>query len=98
MAISGHIDNDHGVLILSGNLPDFDGFDDFAQRLLAALDIRIVSKAFGADRHQWQLEFEGTELTLHFELYSGSIWFELKDSSEPQLLSYFATIIQQSEL
>ena len=57
---------------------EFEQFEDFAHPFAQSLDCRIVQKHWGADRHQWQLEFEGCLLTLDYEFYAGVCWLHVE--------------------
>ncbi|MGL4475826.1 MAG: DUF3630 family protein [Shewanella sp.] len=62
---------------------DYDSFASFAERLCQALDCRVIEKQWGADRHQWLLDFEETYLELHYEDYGQVSWLTAK-SHHPQ--------------
>ncbi len=94
MKLTCQLDQQQGTLSLAGDLPDYDDFSDFGERLTQALEIRVVERQSGADRHQWSLDFEGSRLRLHFEGYSSAVWFELEDRSETELLSYLGRRIE----
>ncbi|MCZ4338261.1 DUF3630 family protein [Shewanella colwelliana] len=77
---------------------DFDRFDAFAEPLAQSLDCRIIERHWGADRHQWLLEFEGTLLQLNYEFYGDSCWLSVERSEDVEVLEYLETLLSQSRL
>ncbi|MCL2916241.1 DUF3630 family protein [Shewanella corallii] len=72
---------------------DFEQFDDFALPLTTALDCRILEKQWGADRHQWLLDFEGTRLWLHYEFYGDICWLSVERQDELEVLDYLSRLL-----
>ncbi|GIU42568.1 hypothetical protein BEL05_01665 [Shewanella colwelliana] len=77
---------------------DFDRFELFAEPLVLSLDCRIIERHWGADRHQWLLEFEGTLLQLNYEFYGDSCWLSVERSEDVEVLEYLETLLSQSRL
>ncbi|MGL6124609.1 MAG: DUF3630 family protein [Shewanella sp.] len=73
---------------------DFDRFADFAEPLAAALDCTVRERQWGADRHQWSLEFEGSQLWLHYEFYGNICWLSIEQEADFEVLEYLATLLQ----
>lgn len=72
---------------------DFERFADFAEPLSQALDSSIIERQWGADRHQWLLEFEGSQIWLHYEFYGGSCWLATLRPTDFDVLEYLATLL-----
>ncbi|MCL1059731.1 DUF3630 family protein [Shewanella gelidimarina] len=73
---------------------DFELFAQFAEPFAAAIDCRVVERQWGADRHQWLLEFEGTHLQLHYEFYGDICWLSTEREDEFDVLVYLAELMQ----
>lgn len=73
---------------------DFDRFADFAEPLAAALDCTVRERQWGADRHQWLLEFEGRQLWLSYEFYGNICWLSIEREADFEVLEYLATLLQ----
>ena len=73
---------------------DFDRFADFAEPLAAALDCTVRERQWGADRHQWLLEFEGSQLWLNYEFYGNICWLSTEREADFEVLEYLATLLQ----
>ena len=73
---------------------DFDCFADFAEPLAAALDCTVRERQWGADRHQWLLEFEGSQLWLNYEFYGNICWLSTEREADFEVLEYLATLLQ----
>lgn len=93
MVIHG-IELDKNALSLAINADiDFDHFDAFAEPLAAALDCTVRERQWGADRHQWLLDFEGCQLWLHFEFYGDICWICVDRADDLEVLAYLATLL-----
>lgn len=79
-------------LSVSGDI-DFDHFEVFAEPLARALDCRVRERQWGADRHQWLLEFEGTPLWLNYEFYGNICWLSVEREADVEVLEYLATLL-----
>ncbi|MGL5360129.1 MAG: DUF3630 family protein, partial [Shewanella sp.] len=79
-------------LAISANI-DFERFDEFAEPLRRALDCSVIERQWGADRHQWLLEFEGSQLWLNYEFYGGSCWLAAQRPDDFDVLEYLATLL-----
>ena len=73
---------------------DFDCFADFAEPLAAALDCTVRERQWGADRHQWLLEFEGSQLWLNYEFYGNICWLSTEREADFEVLEYLAILLQ----
>lgn len=73
---------------------DFERFADFAEPLVAALDCTVRERQWGADRHQWLLEFEGTQLWLNYEFYGNICWLSAEREADFDVLEYLATLLK----
>lgn len=69
---------------------DFEHFSDFAQPLVKQLDCHIIERQWGADRHQWLLDFEGCQLQLHYEFYGDICWLSVSKEEDIEVLTYLA--------
>ncbi|WP_248278724.1 DUF3630 family protein [Shewanella sp. DNRA4] len=81
-------------LSVSGDI-DFDHFEAFAEPLAQALDCRVRERQWGADRHQWLLEFEGTPLCLNYEFYGNICWLSVEREADVEVLEYLATLLSR---
>ncbi|MGI2183491.1 DUF3630 family protein [Shewanella oncorhynchi] len=73
---------------------DFDRFADFAEPLAAALDCTVRERQWGADRHQWLLEFEGSQLWLNYEFYGNICWLSTEREADFEVVEYLAILLQ----
>ncbi|MFQ6371915.1 DUF3630 family protein [Shewanella sp. YIC-542] len=76
---------------------DFEQFPQLAARLCQCLDLQVVAQEWGADRHQWLVEFEGTRLWLHFESYSTSCWLSCQQPQDMDVLQYLQTLWESQQ-
>ena len=74
---------------------EFDQFEHFANSFCQHIDCRIIQRHWGADRHQWQLEFEGCLLTLNYEFYANVCWLNVEHDHDWETLEYLTTLIQR---
>ncbi|MCE9680254.1 DUF3630 family protein [Shewanella sp. AS1] len=86
------LDREAKALSISGDI-DFDNFTQFAEPLIQGLDCRIIERHWGADRHQWLLDFEGTLLQLNYEFYGNSCWLSVERDDEFEVLEYLACLL-----
>ncbi|WP_299798340.1 DUF3630 family protein [uncultured Shewanella sp.] len=73
---------------------DFEQFERFAESLAKATDSRVLDKQWGADRHQWLLEFEGTHMQLNYEFYGDICWLSVESDNEFEVLQYLAGLLE----
>ncbi|KFZ36752.1 hypothetical protein HR45_14105 [Shewanella mangrovi] len=73
---------------------DFDDFEPLAAALCQAMDLRVLEKQWGADRHQWLVEFEGSRLWLNFELYGRCCWLNSENADDVEVLSYLQSLLE----
>lgn len=71
----------------------FEQFESFAEPLSRALDCRVLERQWGADRHQWLLDFEGTRLWLHYEFYGDICWLSVERADELEVLEYLSRLL-----
>lgn len=69
------IDEEAGVLTLSCPGLCWDNFPALAEALVQGWELASLERDWGADRHSWLLEFEGSQLRLEYEHHSGC-WLE----------------------
>lgn len=69
---------------------DFDHFADFADPFTTILDCHVIERQWGADRHQWLLDFEGCQLQLHYEFYGDVCWLSVSRIDDIDVLIYLA--------
>ncbi|TKB51105.1 DUF3630 family protein [Ferrimonas sediminicola] len=60
--------------------------------LALELDCRLGDHQWGADRHCWSLEFEGTRLRLQYELLCDSLWLEAERADERDVVAFLAQL------
>ncbi|UCX03362.1 DUF3630 family protein [Shewanella glacialimarina] len=90
---SATLDRENLSLLISANI-NFEQFADFAEPLAAALDCQIRERQWGADRHQWLLDFEGSQLWLHYEFYGDICWLSTERQDEFDVLVYLHSLLQ----
>lgn len=73
---------------------DFEHFADFAEPLAQALDCQVRERQWGADRHQWLLDFEGSQLWLNYEFYGDICWISTERQSDYEVLEYLASLLK----
>ncbi|GAL07785.1 aminopeptidase N [Photobacterium aphoticum] len=82
------------VLEIDAPAFDFDSFAEVATPLLHGLGMTVLSQELNADLHVWLVDFEGCQLLLKGEHYSGLLWLEgLADSEDT--LAYLAQQLAQ---
>lgn len=74
---------------------EFEQFDAFAESFAALIDSRIIQRHWGADRHQWLLEFEGCFFTLNYEFYADVCWLHVEHENDWETLEYLASLISK---
>ncbi|MFM1714300.1 DUF3630 family protein [Aeromonas salmonicida] len=65
------IELEQGVVMLDCPGLCWDTFPALAEGLQQEWELGLVDKEWGADRQSWLLEFEGSQLRLEYEHYSG---------------------------
>lgn len=73
---------------------DFEQFELFAEPLVSAMDCRIIERQWGADRHQWLLDFEGCRVGLHYEFYGDICWLSVDNEQDVEVLTYLMTLLK----
>lgn len=76
---------------------DFDDFALFAESLATAIDAKILARQWGADRHQWLLEFEDTLLQLNYEFYGDICWLSVDRNDEFEVLEFLASLLERQK-
>ncbi|MCH1920863.1 DUF3630 family protein [Shewanella sp. A3A] len=87
------LDRDNVSLSMSADI-DFDAFAALAAALCQAMDLRVLEQQWGADRHQWLVEFEGSRLWLNFELYARCCWLNSDDAADVEVLAYLQSLLE----
>lgn len=90
---SATLDRENLSLLISASV-DFEQFTDFAEPLAAALDCQVRERQWGADRHQWLLDFEGSQLWLHYEFYGDICWLSTERQDEFDVLVYLHSLLK----
>ncbi|MED5525293.1 MAG: DUF3630 family protein [Pseudomonadota bacterium] len=83
------LDSRNGTLILPVNTA-WEHFEADIAPWLARLELSVRRKESGADRHQWWVEFEGTELRLEYEDLAATTWLEAEDEEGLEVLTFLA--------
>ena len=65
------IDTESAVLMLACPALCWDNFPLLAEALLQEWELGVLEREWGADRHSWLLEFEGSQLRVEYEHHSG---------------------------
>ncbi|WP_341502458.1 DUF3630 family protein [Gallaecimonas sp. GXIMD4217] len=91
------LDKDARTLLLDLD-SDWDSFEQDIQPWLARLELQVHGKDSGADRHQWQVSFEGTELRLEFEGLGDSTWLAADDDEGLEVLTFLYGWLQRQPL
>ncbi|MCL1067509.1 DUF3630 family protein [Shewanella olleyana] len=73
---------------------DFERFEEFAEPLVRALDCEVRERQWGADRHQWLLNFEGSPLWLNYEFYGDICWIATETKADIEVLAYLVKLIR----
>lgn len=74
---------------------DHDNIKDLGAQFAAIIDANPVSHQWGADRHQWTLEFEGSRLCLNYEFYGDVFWLNSEDADEFEVIGYIHQLLEQ---
>lgn len=82
-------DQDNATLLLPLDT-DWERFADDIQPWLTRLELTVLRQESGADRHQWWVSFEGTELRLEYEDLSASTWLAAEDEEGLEVLAFLA--------
>ncbi|WP_137223474.1 DUF3630 family protein [Shewanella sp. MEBiC00475] len=90
--LSARLDPQTLSLVIQAEV-DFEQFEQFAEPLAAALDCEIRERQWGADRHQWLLNFEGCPLWLHYEFYGDSCWISIDNPNDLDVLAFLLTLL-----
>ncbi|GGI80607.1 DUF3630 family protein [Shewanella gelidii] len=72
---------------------EFDHFDAFALPLVQALDCQVLEQQWGADRHQWRLDFESCVVWLNYEFYGDVCWLAVEREQDIEVLSFLQTLL-----
>ncbi|OAN19183.1 aminopeptidase [Photobacterium jeanii] len=86
-----------GHLMLIGPDFDFDSFAAMAEALLLQIDATVVEKELNADLHVWLIDFEGCQLLLKGEHYSGAVWIEAMSTRDNETLAFIASLLPQDD-
>nr|WP_279387027.1 DUF3630 family protein [Parashewanella spongiae] len=75
---------------------DFEQFDLFADVFIQSIDCRLIEKHWGADRHQWLINFEGCYISLNYEFYGDCCWLSVEQASDMETLRFLSGLIQNA--
>ncbi|MBE8166887.1 MAG: DUF3630 family protein [Shewanella sp.] len=73
---------------------DFEQFESFADVFIQAIDSRLIEKHWGADRHQWLINFEGCYISFNYEFYGDYCWLSVEQTSDVETLRFLSGLIQ----
>ncbi len=93
---SVQLDPTSNSLSIEANI-DFEAFELFAEPLSSSIDAKILERQWGADRHQWLLEFEGTLMQLNYEFYGDICWLSVTRDDEFEVLEFLASLLEQQK-
>ncbi|OCW46688.1 hypothetical protein A6763_01600 [Aeromonas caviae] len=82
-------DREAGVVMLTCPGLDWDSFPTLAEVLLQEWELAALEREWGADRHSWLLEFEGSRFRLEYEHYSGC-WLAAVQPDDAEALLWLA--------
>ena len=91
--MEARLDSEALSILISADI-DFEHFEAFAAPLVAALDCEVRERQWGADRHQWLLNFEGSQLWLNYEFYGDICWIATETKADVEVLEYLMTLIR----
>ncbi|WP_406664993.1 DUF3630 family protein [Gallaecimonas sp. GXIMD1310] len=86
-------DPEHATLMLPVN-SSWDSFADDIAPWLEQLELQVHRRESGADRHQWWVSFEGTELRLEYEDLSGCTWLAADNDDGQDVLAFLTRFHQ----
>ncbi|MCC4834683.1 DUF3630 family protein [Shewanella sp. 1_MG-2023] len=89
---NAQLDDEALSILISANI-DFERFEAFADPLALALDCEVRERQWGADRHQWLLNFEGSQLWLNYEFYGDICWISTETQADLEVLEYLMTLL-----
>lgn len=82
-------------IILTAPDFNFDTFPQIGEQLLTMLSATAIDKQVDADLHSWNIDFEGCQLIVKAEHYSGSIWIESLGKNESrEEMEFIAKLLQ----
>lgn len=81
------LDKGAGVLYLAHSDLNWDNFVQHASILLQSWELQLIACDYGADRHCWQLNFEGYTLYLEFDHYQGC-WLKVGQWTDLEVLAW----------
>lgn len=93
-----HLDVSARLLELGCPDFDFDSFAEVAAPLLVLLGASVMEKECNADLHVWLVDFEGCQLMLKGEHYSGQMWLEGLGSDAEETLAYLGQLLRPVSL
>ena len=83
------VDAESAVLLLTYPGLCWDNFPALAEALVEGWELIPIEREWGADRHSWLLEFEGSRIRLEYEHYSGC-WLEAVRPADREALLWLA--------
>ena len=87
--VAHQTDREAGVVMLTCPGLDWDSFPTLAEVLLQEWELAALEREWGADRHSWLLEFEGSRFRLEYEHYSGC-WLAAVQPDDAEALLWLA--------
>ncbi|MGI2170037.1 DUF3630 family protein [Shewanella sp. MF05960] len=90
--LSAKFDPDALSIVIQADV-DFEQFELFAEPLATALDCDIRERQWGADRHQWLLNFEGCPVWLHYEFYGDICWLSVDNANDVDVLGFLVSLL-----
>ena len=82
-------DREAGVVLLACPGLNWDSFPVLAKELVEGWELIPLEREWGADRHSWLLEFEGSRFRLEYEHYSGC-WLAAVQPDDAEALLWLA--------
>ena len=83
------VDAESAVLLLTCPGLCWDNFPALAEELVEGWELIPLEREWGADRHSWLLEFEGSRFRLEYEHYSGC-WLAAVQPDDAEALLWLA--------
>lgn len=74
----------------------FNGFPEWAEGLIAELDLELIAREQGADYHQWLLDFEGSRVFLCFQHYADCAWLQPLSAADQEVADWLTQRWNQS--
>lgn len=89
-------DKQLGIVTIDADV-NWDNFLDFSTWLISILDAQFVNHELGADLHRVYFDFEDTRLFITLEETGGSLWLELDQKKDGEILEFIITLLKSHE-